>query len=247
MKTAFITGANKGIGFEVAKQLAEKGVYVFLGSRDLEKGQQAVDKLKQEGITQIEVVQIDVTDNASITQAQQTISNKCKALDILINNAGISGGQPQTSLSATMQQFHDAYETNVFGVVRVTQAFISLMQKSSEPRIVNVSSSQGSITLHSNSSYNYQYYDYKGAVYLSSKAALNMYTVNLAYDLKDTPFKVNAVSPGFTKTDFNGNRGTGTVKSAGNRILKYVFIDANGPSGKFFCEETNPESGEIPW
>ena len=108
-----------------------------------------------------------------------------------------------------------------------------------------VSSSQGSITLHSDPTY--KYYNYKGAIYLSSKAALNMYTVVLAYELRDTSFKVNAVSPGFTKTDFNSNRGTGTVEEAGKRIAKYALIGQDGPTGKFFCEETNPLTGEIPW
>ncbi|MEP7197791.1 MAG: SDR family NAD(P)-dependent oxidoreductase, partial [Saprospiraceae bacterium] len=136
-------------------------------------------------------------------------------------------------------------DANVFGVVRVTQAFIDLLKKSSEPRIVNVSSSQGSITLHSDPSY--KYYDYKAAVYLSSKSAMNMYTVVLAYELKDSSFKVNAICPGFTKTDFNGHRGTGTLEDAGKRIIKYALIDKNGPTGKFFSEENNPDTGEIPW
>lgn len=152
---------------------------------------------------------------------------------------------PQTALTATIDQFKAAYEANVYGVVRVTQAFIDLLKRSPEPRIVNVSSSQGSLTLHSDP--NYQYYSFKGAVYHSSKAALNMYTINLAYELRDTNFKVNAVSPGFTKTDFNNHRGTGTVEDAGKRILKYAMIDKSGLTGKFFCEETNPETGEIPW
>jgi NAD(P)-dependent dehydrogenase (short-subunit alcohol dehydrogenase family) len=130
-------------------------------------------------------------------------------------------------------------------VVRVTHAFIDLLKKSSEPRVVNVSSSQGSITLHSDPSY--KYYDYKGVVYLSSKAALNMYTVVLAYELKDTNFKVNAICPRYTKTDFNGHRGPGTVVDAGKRIVKYALIDKEGPTGKFFSEENNPETGEIPW
>ncbi|MFD0991383.1 SDR family oxidoreductase [Mariniflexile jejuense] len=245
MKTTLVTGANKGIGFEVAKQLLQNNVFVYLGSRNLENGQQAVDELKSAGFNNVEAIELDVTNDQSVKEARKTIGEKTSVLDILINNAGISGGQPQTSLSATMQQFHDAYETNVFGVVRVTQAFIDLMQKSDQPRIVNVSSGQGSITLASDPTS--AYYNFKGAVYQSSKSAVNMYTVVLAFDLKDTLFKVNLVSPGFTKTDFNGNRGTGTVEDAGKRILKYAFIGQDGPTGKFFCEETNPLTGEIPW
>lgn len=245
MKFALVTGANKSIGFEVARQLAQKGIYVYLGSRDLENGVDAVDKLKAQGLSNVEAIQLDTTDDGSVIKAREEIGKKTNVLDILINNAGIHGGSPQTALGATIDQFKAAYDVNVYGVVRVTQAFIDLLKKSSTPRIVNVSSSQGSITLHSDP--NYKYYDYKGAVYLSSKSALNMYTVVLAYELKNTNFKVNAVCPGFTKTDFNGHRGTGTVEEAGKRVVKYALIDNDGPTGKFFSEENNPETGEIPW
>ena len=245
MKFALVTGANKSIGFEVAQQLAQKGIYVYLGSRNLENGIEAVDRLNAEGLNNVEVIQLDITDDESVIKARKEIGKKTKVLDILINNAGIFGGYPQTALDSTIDQFKAAYDTNVYGVVRVTQAFIDLLKKSSEPRIVNVTSSQGSITLHSDPTY--KYYDYKGAVYLSSKSALNMYTVVLAYELKNTDFKINAVCPGFTKTDFNGHRGLGTVKDAGNRIVKYALIDNDGPTGKFFSEENNPETGEIPW
>ena len=245
MKTAFITGANKSIGFETARQLLQQGFYVYIGSRNLENGQKAVERLTSEGLTNVEVIQIDVTDEQSVKAARAEIGKKTDTLDVLINNAGISGGMPQAALTSNIDQFKAAYDVNVYGVVRVTQAFIDLLEKSPEPRIVNVSSSQGSLTLHSDP--NYKYYDFKGVVYLSSKAALNMYTINLAYELRDTKFKVNAVSPGFTKTDFNNHRGTGTVEDAGKRIVKYALIDQNGPTGKFFCEDTNPESGEIPW
>lgn len=245
MKKAFITGANKSIGFETAKQLLQQGFYVYLGSRSLENGQEAVEQLKSEGLTNVEVIQIDVTDDSSVKNARTEIGKKTNVLDVLINNSGVSGGMPQSALTSTIEQFKNAYETNVFGVIRVTQVFINLLQKSPEPRIVMVSSSQGSLTLGSDP--NYKYYAFKGAIYQSSKAALNMYTINLAYELKDTNFKINAVSPGFTKTDFNANRGTGTVEDAAKRIVKYALIDKNGVTGKFFCEETNPETGEIPW
>src|SRR6188474_3225782 len=245
MRTALVTGANRSIGFEVAKQLAHQGIYVYLGSRNLEDGKEAVHKLKAEGIHTVEAIQFDITKDESVKEARTVIGEKSKSLDILINNAGVYGGYPQSAFDATVDQFKAAYDTNVYGVVRVTQAFIDLLKKSSEPRIVNVSSSQGSITLHSDPSY--KYYDYKGVVYLSSKSALNMYTVVLAYELKDTNFKVNAICPGYTKTDFNGHRGPGTVEDAGNRIVKYALIDKEGPTGKFFSEENNPETGAIPW
>jgi NAD(P)-dependent dehydrogenase (short-subunit alcohol dehydrogenase family) len=245
MKSALVTGANKSIGFEVARQLAQKGIYVFLGSRDLKNGIDAVNKLMSEGLNNVEAIRLDVTNDESVKSAQLEIGKKTEVLDILINNAGIYGGYPQAALNATVDQFKAAYDANVYGIVRVIQAFMDLLKKSSEPRIVNVSSSQGSITLHSDPSY--KYYDYKGAVYLSSKSAMNMYTVVLAYELKDTNFKINAVCPGYTKTDFNGLRGLGTVDDAAKRILKYALIDKDGPTGKFFSEENNPMTGEIPW
>ncbi|MBI3133702.1 MAG: SDR family oxidoreductase [Bacteroidetes bacterium] len=245
MKSALVTGANKSIGFEVARQLAQKGIYVYLGSRTLGNGVAAVNKLLAEGLSNIEAIQLDITDDESVKNARTEIGKKTKALDILVNNAGIFGGYPQGALDTTIDQFKATYDANVYGVVRVTQAFIDLLKKSPEPRIVNVSSSQGSLTLHSDPSY--KYYDYKGAVYLSSKSAMNMYTVVLAYELKDTNFKVNAICPGYTKTDFNGHRGTGAVEDAGKRIVKYALIDKEGPTGKFFSEENNPETGEIPW
>jgi NAD(P)-dependent dehydrogenase (short-subunit alcohol dehydrogenase family) len=245
MKSALVTGANKSIGFEVARQLAQKGIYVYLGSRNLENGVEAVSKLKAEGLSNVEAIQLNITDDESVKNARTEIGKKTKALDILINNAGIFGGYPQAALDATIDKFKAAYDANVFGVVRVTQAFIDLLKKSFEPRIVNVSSSQGSLTLHSDPSY--KYYDFKSAVYLSSKSAMNMYTVVLAYELKDSNFKINAVCPGFTKTDFNGHRGTGTLEDAGKRIIKYALIDKDGPTGKFFSEENNPVTGEVPW
>jgi len=245
MKSALVTGANKSIGFEVARQLAQKGIYVYLGSRNLENGVAAVNKLLAEGLSNVEAIQLDITDDESVKNARTEIGKKTKTLDILVNNAGIYGGYPQGALDTTIDQFKAAYDANVYGVVRVIQAFIDLLKKSSEPRIVNVSSSQGSITLHSDPSY--RYYDYKGAVYLSSKSAMNMYTVVLAYELKESNFKINAVCPGYTKTDFNGHRGTGTLEVAGKRIIKYALIDKDGPTGKFFSEENNPETGEVPW
>jgi NAD(P)-dependent dehydrogenase (short-subunit alcohol dehydrogenase family) len=245
MKTALVTGANKGIGFEVARQLAQHGVFVFLGCRNLENGKAAVRKLSAAGLHEVAAIELDITSDDSVKHARAEIGKKTKSLDILVNNAGIYGGYPQGALNASIDQFKAAYDVNVYGVVRVTQAMIDLLHHAPAPRIVNVSSSQGSLTLHSDPAY--KYYDYKGAVYLSSKSAMNMYTVVLAYELKDSKFKVNAVCPGYTKTDFNGHRGTGGLEIAGQRILKYALLDNDGPTGKFFSEENNPETGEVPW
>jgi NAD(P)-dependent dehydrogenase (short-subunit alcohol dehydrogenase family) len=245
MKKVLITGANKSIGFETARQLLQKGYYIYLGSRNLKNGQEAVEKLKAEGLNEVEAIQIDVSNQESVKAARTEIGKKTEVLDVLINNAGISGGLPQTATGADISVFEKVFETNVFGVVRVTQAFIDLVKKSPEPRIVNVSSSQGSLTLASDPTN--PYYNHKGAVYQPSKAALNMYTIALAYDLKDTPVKVNAIDPGFTATDFNQHRGIGTVEDAATRVVRFAIVGNDGPTGKFFSEETNPETGEIPW
>jgi NAD(P)-dependent dehydrogenase (short-subunit alcohol dehydrogenase family) len=245
MKKALITGANKSIGLETARQLLRAGYYVYLGSRSLENGQQAVAQLHAEGLTQVEPVQLDVADLASVQAARQAVGQKTTVLDVLINNAGINGGMPQSALEADLSAFKRVFDTNYFGVIAVTQAFIDLLRQSPAPRIVNVSSSTGSLTLHSDP--NWKYYANKGAVYHPSKSALNMYTIDLAYELRDTPFKVNAVDPGFVATDFNHHRGTGTVEEAGARIAKYALIGPDGPTAKFFSEEYNPVTGEIPW
>ncbi|RUT68719.1 SDR family oxidoreductase [Flavobacterium cupreum] len=245
MKKVLITGANKSIGFETARQLLQNGYYVYLGSRDLKKGEEAVNQLKTEGFTAVEVIQLNVSDAESVKAARIEIGKKTAVLDALINNAGIHGGMPQAALEATIDQFKETFETNVYGVVRMTQAFFDLLEKAEQPRIVNVSSSGCSLTLHSDPSW--KYYTHKAAVYPASKAAMNMYTIDLAYELRDTPFKVNAVCPGFVATDFNNHRGTGTVQEAGARIAKYAMIGPDGPTGKFISEEHNPETGECPW
>lgn len=246
MKKALITGANKGIGFETAKQLAQKGFYVYIGSRNLQNGQEAVAKLKSVGLASVEAILLDITDDNSVKAARVEIGNKTHALDVLINNAGINGGSaPYMALEANSDEFVAAFNTNIIGAARVTKAFIDLLKKSSEPRIVNVSTSVGSLTLQNDP--NWPAYNYaKYAVYAASKAALNMYTIHLAYELRDSAIKVNAVCPGYTKTDFTFGNG-GEVEVAAERIAKYALIDQNGPTGKFFSEETNPETGEIPW
>lgn len=245
MKKVLITGANKSIGFETARQLLQKGYYIYLGSRDVKNGQEAVEKLKAEGLNQVEAIQLDVSDGESVKAARAQIGKKTQVLDVLINNAGISGGMTQTAIGTEVAVFKQVYDTNVFGVVLVTQAFMDLLQKSQEPLIVNVTSGLASLTLHNDPSW--KYYNVKAAVYNSSKAALNMYTIALAYELRDTPFKVNAVDPGFTATDFNHHSGPGSVEDAGARLVKYATTDADGPTGKFFSDDNNPETGESPW
>ncbi|UPK67409.1 SDR family oxidoreductase [Chitinophaga filiformis] len=245
MKSALVTGANKGIGFEVAKQLAQNGYFVYLGSRNMENGLSAAQHLRSQGLENITALQLDVTQQASVDAALKTISEKTAMLDVLVNNAGISGAFQQSALDSTVDQFKEVYETNLYGVIRVTQAFIGLLKKSPEPRIVNVSTSMASLALAAdlaNSNYPTRY-----VMYQSSKTALNMYTINLAYELRDTLFKVNAVCPGWTQTDFTNHQGTSTPEQAGARIVKYAMIGQDGPTGKFFSEEYFPAPQTCPW
>ncbi len=245
MKYALITGANKSIGFETARQLLQHGYYVYLGSRDLENGQQAVAQLHSEGLTQVEPIQLDVTDSASIAAARQVVGQKTTVLDVLVNNAGILGGMSQPALTTSLSTIKEVFETNVFGVIAVTQAFIDLLRQSPAPRIVNVTSGLGSLTLHNDPSW--KYYAVKGAAYQPSKAALNAYTIMLAYELRDTPFKVNAVDPGYTATDFNHHSGPGSVPEAAARVVKAALLGPDGPTSQFFSDDNAPQTGISPW
>lgn len=221
---------------------------VYLGSRNLQKGLEAIEKLKSEGFTNVEAIQIDVTDDNSVKTAREEIGKKTNVLDALINNAAITGVGfdnngfflPQTATHTTVDVYKEVFDTNLYGVIRVTQAFLDLLKNSPEPRIVNVTSGMGSLSLQSDPTW--KYYHYKLVVYQTSKSALNMYTITLAYELRDTAFKVNAVSPPYTKTDLNNNQGTASVEEAAEQIIKYVLIDNDGPTGKFFSKE-----GELTW
>jgi NAD(P)-dependent dehydrogenase (short-subunit alcohol dehydrogenase family) len=245
MKTVLITGANKSIGFETARQLLQQGYYVFLGCRDIKKGEQAVNQLKSEDLTEVEPIEIDVDNFGSIKAAGELLAQKTQVLDVLINNAGISGDMPQTALDTDINIFRQVFETNFFGVIEVTQTFINLLRQSPEPRIVNVTSGLGSLTLHSDPKW--KYYSVKPTSYVSSKAALNAYTIVLANNLQDTPFKVNAVDPGYTATDFNHHSGPGTVPDAAARVVKAATLGPDGPTGQFFSDDNAPETGISPW
>lgn len=240
MKTVLITGANKGIGFETAKQMAQLGYFVYLGSRDKTKGIDAINKLRSLGISNVESIEIDVTNINSIKQAKRELENKIEVLDVLINNAGISGERPQNASGIELENLRKVFETNFFGAIQTTQQFIDLLKKSNEPRIVNVSSELGSFAIQSNP--DSEFYDYKLTAYCSSKTALNAFTVMLAYEFKNTNFKINSVSPGYTATDLNQYRGTQSVAQGASVIVKYATLDKNGGTGKFYNEE-----GETAW
>lgn len=245
MKKVLITGANKSIGLETARQLLQQGYYVYLGARNLEKGREAVNLLHSEGLNQVEPIEIDVDQIESIKAARNVLGRKTEVLDVLINNAGISGDMPQQSLEIDVNVFRQVFDTNFFGVIEVTQTFIDLLKLSAEPRIVNVTSGLGSLTMHNDP--NWKYYSIKPACYVASKAALNAYTIVLAADLRDTSFKVNAVDPGYTATDFNNHTGPGSVPDAAARVVKAVVLGADGPTGQFFSDDNAPETGLSPW
>jgi len=245
MKSALVTGANKGIGREVASLLAQQGFFVYLGSRSLASGEAAVQQLRASGLTNVEAIQLDVTSAASIEAARAAIGAKTPVLDVLVNNAGISGGMTQSALHDTSAQYRAVFETNVFGVIGVTQAFLDLLQQAPQPRIVNVSSAMASLTLYAD--LDNEHFAHRYPVYQASKTALNMYTLNLAHALRATPFKVNAVCPGYTKTDFTGHQGTSTVEQAGRRIVKYALLGPDGPTGQYFSEEYFPAPATCPW
>ena len=234
-KTVLITGANQGLGFETAKQLAQLGYYVYIGSRDKSKGIEAKQKLNELGLNNVELIEIDVTDINSIKSAKQELEAKTQQLDVLINNAGISGGTPQNLSTYDIESLRKVFETNFFGAVQTTQQFIGLLKKSSEPRIVNVSSGLGSLTF--STSHDFEFYAYG-----SSKTALNAFTVSLAKEFRNTNFKINSVEPGYTATNLNQYQGTQTVEQAVGIIVKYATVSNDASTGKFFWKE-----GEFAW
>ncbi|MFD2147304.1 SDR family oxidoreductase [Mucilaginibacter antarcticus] len=241
MKKVLITGANKSIGLETAKQLLQQGYFVYLGSRDKANGEEAVAQLKAEGLNNVQLLQIDVSNPESVALAATQI----KELDVLINNAGILGAWEQAPSTAPLSLIKDVFETNFFGAISVTQSVIDVLKKSVAPRIVNVTSGLGSLTLHSDPAW--KFYQVKGAAYGPSKTALNAYTVHLAYEMKDTAFKINAVDPGYTKTDFNHHNGLGSVEAAAAIIVKYATLGQDGPTGKFYSNDIETADQESPW
>lgn len=245
MNSVLITGANRSIGLELVKEFSKKGLFVYLGTRDLEKGQAVVKELNKNGFENIKAIQIDVTKPDTILAAKNIVESEKGKLDILINNAGISGEFPQSALDTSIKDIQNVFDTNFFGVISVTQVFLELLKKSEIPRISNITSGLGSLTLHSDPAW--KYYNFKATSYVTSKAALNAYTIALAYDLRDLPFKVNAIDPGYTATDFNHHSGSGSVEIAAAFIIKHTFTDENAPTGQFFSNDIEDATGISPW
>jgi NAD(P)-dependent dehydrogenase (short-subunit alcohol dehydrogenase family) len=232
-KVALISGANKGIGLETARQLGQKGITVVLGARDLAKGEAAAEALKKEGID-ASAVKFDVVDAADIKAAVEKIEKEFGKLDILINNAGVVcealGGNSTTTVSE--KALRDTFETNFFALIAVTNAFLPLVKKSEAGRIVNVSSILGSLTLQATEGS--PIYEAKPFAYDASKAAQNAYTIHLAHALKDTKIKVNAAHPGWVKTDMGTDAAPMNVVDGAKTEVELATLGPDGPTGGYF-------------
>ena len=236
-KVAFISGANRGIGFETSKQLAQTGVKVILGSRDLDKGKNALEKLKSNGI-EADLVMYDAFDPDAPQKVFDHVSDKYGKLDILINNAGVllTGNLFVTNSSTVSDKdIKDTFQTNLFSVIALTQKLLPLIKKSDAGRIVNVSTIQSSLTLHS--AKDSPISPAKEFAYNASKTALNAFTIHLANELKDTNIKVNSGHPGWVKTELGGPNAPIEVEDSYKTSLRLATLDDDGPSGGLFHEE----------
>jgi NAD(P)-dependent dehydrogenase (short-subunit alcohol dehydrogenase family) len=235
---ALVTGANKGIGYEIAAGLGRLGVSVGVGARDDGRREAAVAKLRAEGIDAFGVP-LDVTDETSVAAAADLVEGRAGRLDVLVNNAAVTGGMPQSPTTVDPATVRTVVETNVLGVVRVTNAMLPLLRRAASPRIVNMSSTVGSLTRQS----------VPGAetgpisvAYAPSKTFLNAVTVQYAKELRDTNILVNAGCPGFCATDLNGFRGVRTPEQGAQIAIRLATLPDDGPTGGFFDDD-----GAIPW
>jgi NAD(P)-dependent dehydrogenase (short-subunit alcohol dehydrogenase family) len=244
---ALVTGANKGIGLQIAKDLAERGFTVLVGLRDLERGETAAKSVGEDA----RAVQLDVTDQASITAAAERIRQEFGRLDVLVNNAAISHrDQPGWTLEkaaksgrasvVSLDEVRAVFETNVFGVLAVTQAMLPLLREAPAARVVMVSSGAGSLTLNADPKNSHR--ALFGPSYAASKTALNAITLAFAIELESTRIKVNAASPGFVATDLNNFAGTRTVEQGAREPVRLALLGADGPTGAF-----SNEDGPLPW
>jgi NAD(P)-dependent dehydrogenase (short-subunit alcohol dehydrogenase family) len=244
-KIAFITGGNRGLGFQTALDLKDAGVKVVIGSRDPAQGEQAVQKLRAAGVD-ADVLRFDITNPTDYQAAYDYFNSKYGRLDILINNAGIAGGTfpgtgPEHSASEVPADLlHKVFETNFFAQVALTEALLPLIKKSPAGRIVNLSSILGSLTLHADPKS--PIYNAKTFAYDASKTALNAFTVHLAWELRDTNIKVNSAHPGWVKTDMGGPQAPMELSEGGKTSAALATLSNGGPSGGFFHQGQT-----LPW
>jgi NAD(P)-dependent dehydrogenase (short-subunit alcohol dehydrogenase family) len=247
-RVALITGANQGVGLQVARELVANGLTVLVGSRNFARGEAAAKEIGHGAIA----VQLDVTDQASIAAAAERIRKEFGRLDLLVNNAAISNTRKGNlslqeyakitlASNASLDEVRAVWETNVFGVLAVYQAMLPLLRASSDARIVNVSSGVGSLTDNANRAH--PYHVFFSPVYSASKAALNAITLAMMIELESTGIKVNLVSPGFTKTNLNGYEGTASVEEGSREVVRVSLLGPDGPTGTF----TRWENETIPW
>jgi NAD(P)-dependent dehydrogenase (short-subunit alcohol dehydrogenase family) len=238
-KIALITGANKGIGYEVARQLGQEGVTVLVGARNADLGESAAARLRA-GAADAAFIELDVTNPGTIASTAEAIRQRHGRLDILVNNAGIvlKGDGPPGAVDPDVVR--RVFEVNFYGVLAVTQAMLPLVRKSASGRIVMVSSGLGSLAWNADPSWPFAAIKRLG--YNGSKAILNMMTVQLAWELRDTPIKVNTVNPGYTATDLNQNTGTQTVEEGAAETVRQALAPDDAPSGGFF-----QTGGIVPW
>ncbi|KGT86492.1 short-chain dehydrogenase [Erwinia typographi] len=231
-RIALITGANKGIGYQTALQLGKKGIYILVASRDIEAGESAVMQLKQEGVS-AEPLQLDITSKENIATAASYVESTFGKLDILVNNAGVMlDAFDKSPTQQSSEVWRKTFDVNLFGAVDVTNAFVALLKNSDAGRIVNVSSILGSMA--ANTDPESEFYNFKIPAYNISKSAINAWTVHLAYELRDTPIKVNAAHPGFVKTDLHGVDAPLTPEEGAYTSVALAMLADDGPNGEFY-------------
>jgi NAD(P)-dependent dehydrogenase (short-subunit alcohol dehydrogenase family) len=235
-KVAFITGGNRGIGLQTALELKGDGVKVVIGSRDLKQGEEAVAKLRGQGVD-ADVIKFDITDSADHKAAYDYFNSKYGKLDILINNAGVAAGKfpgtgPEHSTAVEAEILHKVFETNFFAPIALTKTLLPLLKKSPAGRIVNLSSILGSLALHADPKS--PIYHAKSFAYDASKTALNAFTVHLAYELRDTKIKVNSAHPGWVKTDMGGDQAPMDITEGAKTSVELATLADDGPTGGYF-------------
>ena len=241
-KVALITGANKGLGLETARQLGKLGYTVLIGSRDPLKGEVAARLMRNEGID-VRVVKLDVNRQADIDAAAAMVESEFGKLDVLVNNAGVmieKGWTKNTTSETTLENLRATFEANLFSVLAVTKALLPALKKADAARIVNVSSILGSVSLQATKGS--PTYSTKLFAYNASKAALNVYTISLAHELRNTKIKVNSAHPGWVKTDLGGSAAPMNVADGAKTEVELATLGEDGPSGGFFHM-----GEEIPW